>query len=248
MSAAAPQTTAAPVFEIKGDSFTLPTLCLLEDDLDALDQQLAAKISQAPEFFKNAPVVLDLAAVPQLTQDSEFAFLIGLVRGYDMLPIAVRNASEAQLEVARLMELAVLHDARDFKVVKSKPEPDPPSQDDQAAPPEPPSPLPNQVMEQAVRSGQRIYAQGASLTLLGPVSSGAEIMADGDIHAYAPVRGRIMAGVQGNEQARIFCDGLGAELVSIAGRYKVNEDLDPLLVRSRVQVSLDGDRLLFEPF
>ncbi|MNJ67366.1 Septum site-determining protein MinC [compost metagenome] len=95
-----------------------------------------------------------------------------------------------------------------------------------------------------MRGGQQIYAQGCDLIVLGPVSPGAELLSDGNIHVYGPLRGRALAGIKGDGRARIFCRQLNAELVSIAGHYKVAEDLrrDPLWGQS-VQVGLQGDSL-----
>ena len=95
-----------------------------------------------------------------------------------------------------------------------------------------------------IRGGQQIYAAGCDLIVIAPVSAGAELLADGNIHVYGPMRGRALAGVKGNTQARIFCQQMGAEMLSIAGQYKVSEDLrrDPSWGQA-VQVSLVGDVL-----
>ena len=110
-------------------------------------------------------------------------------------------------------------------------------------PPEP-SIKPTKVITSPVRGGQQIYAQGSDLVVISSVSPGAELLADGNIHVYGPMRGRALAGVKGDTKARIFCQQLSAELVSIAGQYKVSEDLrrDPLW-GAGVQVSLSGDVL-----
>jgi len=110
---------------------------------------------------------------------------------------------------------------------------------------EPPRATTTLVVEQPVRSGQRIYARDGDLVLLAGVSSGAEVMADGHIHAYGPVRGRILAGVRDNAGARIFCRDMGAELVAIAGHYQVSEDLPSEFMRRPVQIALRGDALEF---
>lgn len=95
-----------------------------------------------------------------------------------------------------------------------------------------------------IRGGQQIYAQGGDLIVLAPVSPGAELLADGNIHVYGPLRGRALAGIKGDTSARIFCQQLAAEMVSIAGQYKVAEDLrrDPLWAEA-VRISLSGDVL-----
>ncbi|RFC35953.1 MAG: septum site-determining protein MinC [Candidatus Nitrotoga sp. SPKER] len=107
---------------------------------------------------------------------------------------------------------------------------------------------PTMIINKPVRTGQRIYAEGASLVVLGVVNAGAELIADGDIHIYAPLRGRVIAGAQGNENARIFVHSLEAELVSIAGCFKVFENGIPENLRGKsVQVHLDCSDLIIQP-
>ncbi len=104
--------------------------------------------------------------------------------------------------------------------------------------------LNNQLINHPVRSGQRIYSRG-DLTIIGAVSAGAEVIADGNIHIYGALRGRAIAGAQGNEEARIFCQKLDAELISIAGNYKPNEDIDEQYRNKNVQISLEGEKICF---
>lgn len=117
------------------------------------------------------------------------------------------------------------------------------SGDGTSATPPRPGARPTRVVTQPVRGGQQIYSDG-DLVLLAPVSAGAEVMAEGHIHCYAPLRGRALAGVSGDASARLFCRELAAELVSIAGRYRIAEDLkaDPLWGRA-IQLSLRDDQL-----
>ena len=103
---------------------------------------------------------------------------------------------------------------------------------------------PTRIVTSPVRGGQQIYAQGGDLVVMAPVSAGAELLADGNIHVYGPLRGRALAGVKGDTRARIFCQQMGAEMLSVAGQYKTAEELrrDPLWGQS-VQISLSGDVL-----
>jgi len=104
------------------------------------------------------------------------------------------------------------------------------------------------IIDKPVRTGQRIYAKGGNLVVLAIVNAGAELIADGDIHIYAPLRGRAIAGAHGNENARIFVHRLEAELISIAGCFQVFENGVPENVRGKpAQIRLDGTRLIFEP-
>ena len=113
-------------------------------------------------------------------------------------------------------------------------------------PEKPPEPAikPTKIITSPVRGGQTVYAEGCDLVVIASVSPGAELMADGNIHVYGPMRGRALAGHKGNTKARIFCQQLSAELVSIAGKYRVSEDLrrDPLW-GTGVQISMSSDML-----
>jgi septum site-determining protein MinC len=228
-SARLPQTE--PPFDMKAGQFTIPTLVLRDRDTDALDRFLMAQTARAPRFFDRAPIAVD---VSQLAGDDVIDLLIqvvGILRGHAMIPVGVRGAAPAQHEQIAALELALMPAPR------------------QAAPPAAPPKVQDAgqtlVVEQPVRSGQRIFARGGDLVLLGGVSSGAEVMAEGHIHAYGPLRGRAMAGVSGNVGARVFCRELGAELISIAGRYRVSENLESHHLGKAVSVSLNGDKLEF---
>jgi len=220
--------------ELKAGSFTLPTLCMSGLNPDAIDALLAERVARAPDFFRNTPVVLDLTDSADEELNGDLAMAIGVIRGYGLVPVGIRGGSKPQREQARLMELAVLPESRRANSTPATPKPPAPSV------------AKTKVVDAPVRSGQRVYAQGGDLVLMAAVSSGAEVVADGHIHAYGPVRGRVLAGVKGDTSARIFCKDLIAELVSIAGRYKVSEDLDTRFAGRPVQVSLDGDALIFQ--
>ncbi len=226
------QSETDPQFELKAGTFTLPLLRLLGADMDAVGRQLADKVDQATEFFHNAPVVIDLKEVAAAEADVEFPLLVGLMRGYGMIPIGVRGGTPVQNAAAEAMELAVLADrsphAREASRHASVPAPAKPATKPQVA----------KLVERPVRSGQRVYASGGDLIILAPVNSGAEVMADGNIHIYAPLRGRALAGVKGNLDARIFCQNLEAELVAVAGHYRISENIDVQLKGCAVQIHL----------
>lgn len=251
MSVTAPESSAEQAsFELKATAFTLPTLRLFAGDLAALSQFLEPKIAQAPEFFRNAPVVVDLTHLPTEVA-LDFPLLVGVLRGLGMLPIGVRGGSTAHRETAQLMDLAILAQgsrgpAGTASAARAAPSQSTPTP---AAPAPLPVPMPagaGKIVNRPVRSGQRVYAQGGDLVVLAAVSSGAELMADGHIHIYGALRGRALAGVKGNAEARIFCSDLRAELVSVAGHYRVSESLDPALAGRPVQVILRDGRLIIE--
>jgi septum site-determining protein MinC len=239
------------VFELKAAGFTLPVIRLLAGDMEAVADQLGAKVEQAPEFFRNTPVVIDLSAFPTGAGEVEFPLLVGLLRGYGMIPFGVRGGTKSQNAAAEAMELAILSDtlARVTKPAGAAREPRPaPTPPAPGTPREPQRQTPQgpTLVTRPVRSGQRIYAAGGDLSVVAAVSSGAELMADGNIHVYGPLRGRALAGMKGNLEARIFCQDLQAELVSVAGHYRISENIPSDLRGMPVQIFLDQKVLRIE--
>jgi septum site-determining protein MinC len=228
--------TETPKVELKAGAFTLLKLCMSELDADAIDGLLCERIAKAPDFFRNTPVVIDLADSKVPVADSDLAVAVGAIRGYGLVPVGVRGGTKSFQEQAKLLELAVFSDTRRTATKKETP---------QKPPAAAPAAATTKVIDTPVRSGQRVYAPG-DLVLMAPVSSGAEVVANGSIHAYTSIRGRVLAGVRGDEQAAIFCKDLRAELVSIAGRYKVSEDLESRFMGRLVRVTLLGDALVFK--
>jgi septum site-determining protein MinC len=247
-------------FELKAASFTLPIIRLLDANVEAVAARLGAKVEKAPDFFRNTPVVIDLTDLPAGVGSIEFPLLVGLLRGYGMIPFGVRGGSKEQNAAAEALELAVLRDSyvRRNKSGNSTPET---GVEEEIAP----APAPSQeagsadvavaprranqgfmLINKPVRSGQRVYAAGGDLSIIAAVSSGAELMADGNIHVYGPLRGRALAGMSGNLEARIFCQDLQAELVSIAGHYRVSENIPTELRGVPVQIYLEQKVLRIE--
>jgi septum site-determining protein MinC len=247
--------TLPAAFELKAASFTLPIIRLLGPDMDAVAEQLGAKVDQAPDFFRNTPVVIDLSGLTSGTEDVQFPLLVGLLRGFGMIPVGVRGGDAEQNEAAKAMELAILGEAfvRKPRAAPSKPVSKPGPEPTKAAldaakqeAVKEASAAAFKLVARPVRSGQRVYAAGGDLSVVAPVSSGAELMADGNIHIYGPLRGRAMAGLKGDPDARIFCQDLQAELVSVAGHYRVSENIPASLKGVPVQIFLDQDILRIE--
>jgi len=243
--------TPSAVVELKAAAFTLPVIRLLDTDMDAVAEHLSTKVDQAPEFFRNTPVVVDLSALPPRAGDIQFPLLVGLLRGYGMIPVGVRGGNAAQNQAAEVMELAIMGEATTLGSRQVAAKPKPPKSAPQAAEQVPRTVKPTsgrafKLVTQPVRSGQRVYATGGDLSVIGPVSSGAELLADGNIHVYGPLRGRAMAGLSGDAEARIFCQALEAELVSVAGRYRVSERIPDALQGIPVQIFLDQEILRIE--
>lgn len=226
------------VFEIKGGLFPLTVLRLLRDDIEEIARRLGETLRQAPTFFSGAPLVIDLKAV-ESSGLSDFAGLITLLKRHGMVPIGVRHGTNSQRQQAREAGLAVLPDGSTQRL-RSTPI-------DQAVDSGKTAPTPPLIVNRPVRSGQQLYAAGTDLVVLAPVNAGAEILADGSIHVYGALRGRALAGISGQTEARIFCQSLEAEVIAIAGIYRVLEEPDPRFRDQQVQVFLVNDSLLIEP-
>ncbi len=235
--------------EIKAGSMTLPILKLYTADLAALSIQLEEKLRRAPEFFRNAPVILDLGELDPDRERIDFPALAEILRSLDLIPAGVRGGTQIQHYAAQAAKLAVLAESKHEPASASQPAAAPTARATQAKLPEPAAKpaSPSKLVEQPVRSGQRIYAQGGDLIVRAQVSAGAEILADGNIHIYGTLRGRALAGVQGNPEARIFCSDLQAELVGIGGQYKISENIDESIRGKPVYIHLLDNSLVIDP-
>lgn len=234
---------------VQGAVFTVMVVRagLLHDP--AFEAELAEQIRRSPRFFLNAPVVLDLREASEFITAAEFAEAKELLRRHTLTLVGVQNARPAQIEAAASAGLAGFAPNSTHPRRTRPTDPSPPSAPPAASPPRPPpQPEPiaaakTRLITQPVRSGSQIYARGADLVVVAPVSPGAEIIADGNIHVYGPLRGRALAGAAGDAEARIFCSRFEAELVSIAGHYLVSEQMPPEQRGFPVQIALIDDRL-----
>lgn len=239
-------------FDLKSASLPVVAVVLKTTDAAQLAADLAERVADAPGFFDNDPVLIDLAPVREAEAAVDFAAIVAELRRHSTLPVAVRGGSPAQMEAALAAGLAAAPDApparaevpatevreivrevvHEVEVVREVPVAGPGTV----------------VVDKPLRSGQQVYARGADLVVMAVVSFGAEVIADGNIHVYAPLRGRAIAGARGNTEARIFSTCLEPQLVSIAGIYRTTETELPDNVRGKpAQVRLDGEKLLFEP-
>lgn len=234
--------------ELKGGMYTLLSLQIHSVEADAIETALKNKVQQAPGFFKETPIVIDLSPVehmPELDTDG----LLQIVKDHNLVAIAARVNDKAS-PAAATIKLPVL-DA-------GGPRPEKTGEDAEKSKSEPATPelttgrvidMPiagPTIVTRPVRSGQQVYAQGGELVVLAQAGPGAELIADSNIHVYGPLRGRALCGVTGNTQARIFCRSLEAELVSVAGNYKPLEEIPADLKGKPAQIWLDGDRLVIE--
>ena len=233
-----------PVLEFKSSTFSVPVLVLVSNDLMAIEQQLQEKIHQAPEFFKNSPLVFDLQELNKRELDIDVIELTHIIRKLGLLPIGIRGGAARQNQQA--LELGIpVHSGHSTAASSIAPKQQTPEPEQEPTPEPPAVAVMSTMITHPVRSGQRIYAAG-DLVILAQVSAGAEILAEGNIHVYGSLRGRALAGVQGNTEARIFCSDLQAELISIAGNYKVSEDLNSAAHNQPVQIFLQKNTLVIK--
>jgi septum site-determining protein MinC len=204
----------------------------------AFEQELQQQVERSPRFFVNAPVVLDLKDAEGFTTEDAFLDAGDALRRHTLALVGVQNALPEQLAAAAAAGLASF-----------APNSTQPSRRTAAAAPAmatavmQPNRAAARLITEPVRSGTQIYARGTDLIVTAAVSPGAELVADGNIHVYGVLRGRALAGASGDVEARIFCSRLEAELVSIAGRYLVSEQLPPEQRGSAVQIALVDDQL-----
>jgi septum site-determining protein MinC len=270
-----------PAFELKGVMASLTVLRLQTTDVDIIERQLRATVAQRPQFFQDAPVVLDFGAVEGAAPGFPFRALSSALRACRMIPVAVANLDErcrpeafaAGLGVLRAGQTrarqaagsadprvaaaaAAARAAADRSSAAAEEQITPPpvaararaqqqaaqQQASQAATPTPVASVHRgaMVVRQPVRGGQVIYAQGGDLIVTAPVNPGAQVIADGHVHIYAPLRGRAMAGAQGMVDARIYCQRIEAELVAVAGAYAMADDIPASSRGKPAQVLLEN--------
>jgi len=237
-------------FQLKSASVSMTALELYYFDDEEFEGALRDKISQAPGFFKDTPLIISLEKYEGLDSELDFFKIIGTCRRNHIHVIGVRGGNDDQRRLARGAALALLPGSgqRDRAHETDQPAA---AEAEAAETPAPRAsavdPPPARIVSQPVRSGQQILAPEGDLVILAPVQAGAEVLAAGNIHVYGPLRGRALAGIHGAESARIFCQSLEAELVSIAGHYKISEDLQDNGWKSAVQIQLRDDLLVVTP-
>lgn len=265
--AAKPPQPVTESFKIKSAHLQLVALMIKTADWELLAADLSAKfgeLGESPDFFDHDALVLDFSHLDADLPVQDLTPLLTVLCACRLVPVAVRGANAAWIEAARafgLVEAPV--DAPRLSPVATPAAV--PTLTEVAAPEvvfqdvyhevirevvhEVAGPT-TMVIDKPLRSGQKIYARGSDLVVLAMVNQGAEVVADGNIHVYAPLRGKAMAGASGNVHARIFSTCLEPELISIAGIYRTSENALPEAVRGKaaqVRLSNDGqDKLLIE--
>jgi septum site-determining protein MinC len=225
--------------EIRFGQVGLAQVRLRSIDPTAIHDELAARLATAPQMFERTGVCLDLSALEKEPEVAELRDVLNAIRRAGMLPVGLAHGTATVDALARTLELPVLTQFR--AQAKAPPVVSEPKKT--AAPEAPEFSNPTLMHHQPVRSGQRVYARHRDLVVTSVVGAGAEVMADGCIHIYGALRGRAAAGARGEVTARIFAQDFNAELISIAGVFRVFETIPAELVGKPVQAWLDGDDL-----
>ena len=231
-------------FQLKGGLFPMTLLELKSADLNAIKLELMEKVTQSPAFFQRSPLVFGVELLTDAEQESlDLAGLCAMCRELTLLPTATRGANARLLNESGRLGLAILPKSRSKQSELAAEAPPSKEAVDAAKS----AAAPTRIITTPIRSGQQIYARGGDLIVMAAVSAGAEVLADGNIHIYGALRGRALAGVQGDENARIFCSSQEAEMVAIAGQFMVDEVLRTNHWKEAVQIYLAGGRIQITP-
>ncbi|ENF8748824.1 septum site-determining protein MinC [Vibrio fluvialis] len=211
--------------DLKGSSFTLSVLHLSDNQIASTVEFLKQKVSQAPAFFANAPVVINISKVDG---DIDFLALKNGISDAGLIPVGVTGCKDKRCQS--------LASEADFAVMTAS-----------NSPAKAPAKMaPTKIVRTPIRSGQQVYAKDGDLVILNHVSPGAEVIADGSIHIHGTLRGRAIAGASGQKEARIICHDLQAELVSIAGNYWLSDQIESEFWQKKVMLSMTEESLHFE--
>jgi len=232
-------------FEIKSASLPLVSFVVKSAEVSVLAQDLQARLGDTPDFFDNDPVLIDLQHLDSQAGPLDLPALVQLLRSFRMNPVALRPLNPAHEAAATLAGLFLTTEARVLPAAAATQEVAREVEVVREVVREVANSLSAMVVDKPLRSGQHIYAKGRDLIMLAMVNPGAEIMADGHIHVYAPLRGKAIAGAKGDTTARIFAGSLEAELLSIAGVYRTSDlPLPPEVAGKSAQVWLANNKLV----
>lgn len=244
--------------ELKIGQVGIANLRIRTLDVERLVQEMRERVTRAPKLFGRAAVILDFGGLSQVPDVATAQALVDGLRSAGVLPVALAYGTSAvdllsqQLGLPLLAKFRAQYERADAEVapppapeprraVRAEPKPAPAAPVAKVA--DAAAPQPGRMQLGNVRSGQQLYAENCDLTVMATVGAGAEVIADGSIHIYGTLRGRALAGAQGNTAARIFCRDFHAELVAIAGHYKVLDDVPDTLRGKAVQVWLEQDQI-----
>ncbi|WP_447592494.1 septum site-determining protein MinC [Stenotrophomonas rhizophila] len=247
--------------ELKIGQVGIANLRIRTLDVERLTREMHDRVARAPKLFGRAAVILDFGGLSQIPDVATAKALLDGLRSAGVLPVALAYGTtetellSQQLGLPLLAKFRAQYERAELDAVPVAPPPPAPAPAPEparraraatpAAVPAAPAkaPQPGRMQTSNVRSGQQLYAENCDLTVMATVGAGAEVIADGSIHIYGTLRGRALAGAQGNTTARIFCREFHAELVAIAGHYKVLDDVPDTLRGKAVQVWLEQDQI-----
>jgi septum site-determining protein MinC len=214
-------------FKLKGRLYTLTVLQVCEADIKGFTEQLEALVAKAPRLFDQAPIVLDCTAVPEATLD--LSALCAIIREHGLFPIGVQGGSALFHERAAAIGLATLRSSSTHDKPLASNSAESNTKKETVV-----SPIAHtKLLTTPVRSGQQVVSSG-DLIVTASIGDGAELLAEGNIHVYGTLRGRVLAGISGNQSARIFCQAFAPELVSIAGIYRLPESMKACAVPCQI--------------
>ncbi|MFI8718983.1 septum site-determining protein MinC [Stenotrophomonas sp. NPDC077464] len=247
--------------ELKIGQVGIANLRIRTLDVERLTREMHDRVARAPKLFGRAAVILDFGGLSQMPDVATAQALLDGLRSAGVLPVALAYGSSdtdllsQQLGLPLLAKFRAQYERAEADPVVAAVAPAPAAAPEPARRPRAAAPVaaapaasggapqPGRMQTSNVRSGQQLYAENCDLTVMATVGAGAEVIADGSIHIYGTLRGRALAGAQGNTAARIFCREFHAELVAIAGHYKVLDDVPDTLRGKAVQVWLDNDQI-----
>lgn len=224
-------------FQLKSDFLPLTVMKFSIATFEEIESHLNEVLSKAPNYFNNAPIILDLSQATREQDNLDLKAITELLRRRKIVPVGIRGLEDDEKSLAAECNLAILKPSQSH-VEKVKPVQ---AHMTQATPPPK-----AKIITRPVRGGTQVYAKGTDLVILAAVNPGAECIADGNIHIYGPLRGRALAGAKGDREARIFCRQLDAELISIAGQFRVREDIQSPENAELIQIFLKDDQLHIE--
>jgi len=229
---------------LKGEMNMQNILHIQTTNVSEILQAVTEKRDESPQFFTHSPIVVDCHEIKDDSSKVDFKSLLSGLRSLSFVPVGIRHVSSKAVNLAIQEGWCILRDAHSVNTQSG-------------IDIESPQPVANmatqesvdsvKVVTRPVRSGQQVFSQEGSLVVLSQTGAGSEVLAAGSVHIYGGASGRVLAGVNGDRSARIFCQSLKAELIAIAGCYQLLDEMDTPLKGQAVMISLQGDSLLIEP-
>jgi len=220
--------------ELKGCSFTLTVIHLLDSRPELIRHALQKKIEQAPDFLESAPVVINISA---LSKEANWHEIHKAVISTGLKLVGISGCKDENQKQALVdLGLPFMNEGKTQQWI-SKKEPSPKKDFSKT-----------QIIHSLVRSGQQIYARNSDLVVINNVSAGAELLADGNIHVYGIMGGRALAGASGDIESQIFLTHCAAELIAIAGEYVSHDHISPEYLGQAVHLRLLNKTLIFKRF